>query len=115
MPSITLKELSNENTNESAADSSKFVGFPHPLVSPDAIHIQPLSGLVNNHFILHSIGKRYTYIHRSPIYGQISHDHGLVPISAKLVVTTSVNRAVLSIGVNFRGTPGIFNSIRNLT
>ncbi len=42
---------------------------------------------------------------RSPIYGQISHDHGLVPISAKLVVTTSVNRAVLSIGVNFRGTP----------
>ncbi len=33
--------------------------FPSPQVSPLALNIQPLSGLVNNHFVLHSIGKRY--------------------------------------------------------
>ncbi len=36
--------------------------FPAPpQVSPLALHIQPLSGLANNHFVLHSIGKRYRF------------------------------------------------------
>ncbi len=30
-----------------------------PQISPLALHIQPLSGLANNHFVPHSIGKRY--------------------------------------------------------
>jgi hypothetical protein len=35
-------------------------GFRYRSTHPTTTHIQPQSGLVNNHFVLHSIGKRYT-------------------------------------------------------
>ncbi len=54
--------LSNDTTFRAYRGCGRSFFPSQPQVSPLALNIQPLSGLVNNHFVVHSIAKRYTHL-----------------------------------------------------